>query len=88
MNRKHSFPLLIPFDHARHPHPISSKTYRLWGPLLIRKLSTVLAPHPMVYYFEQTIGPWDLEVGTVIREPQDLTLFSRTFLEGFGGILS
>jgi hypothetical protein len=42
----------------------------------------------MVYYFEQTIGPWDLEVGTVIREPQDLALFSRNLLEGFGRIIS
>jgi DNA-binding Lrp family transcriptional regulator len=54
----------------------------------IQKLLSFLAAHPMVYYFEQTIGPWDLEVGTVIREPQDLALFSRNLLEGFGRIIS
>ncbi len=52
--------------------------------LKMNELTSYLASHPLVYYVEKTIGPWDLEIGIVIRHPQDHTTFPHGVCQAFG----
>ena len=53
----------------------------------VRRLQEFLASYPSVYYFEVCIGPWDLEVGTVTRNSEEVTTFTRELFEKFGDML-
>lgn len=58
------------------------------SPADIEHMLKYFAEHHLVYYVEHSIGPWDFEVGTLIRSREDSTRFTRDVTERFGKFIS